>query len=268
MSLGHWGLRLFSIFVLSISLGLAGVGCSDVLTYSKDSEREGLKFYRSSQYADAAGSFRNAVRQEPRRYTSYYYLGCSLFEMGQYQQSIQAFKTALDTMNTTQEGKYDRETRSLALDGLAQAIGKSTDRDSELALVRKRAQTKSSSQDYLLLAKIQRYSGDADAAIDAYNRAALLEPTNFDIAKEYGLYLEQLGQAQRAEIPLRRAYTMQPDDKEVASAMTRIGVIPGPSLNEEKDLAKPLLPNGPIPDLDLTRRPRPPANETAQTPRE
>ena len=268
MSLGHRARQSGFSLLLAISLVMGGLGCADVLTYSQDSQREGLRFYKEGQYAEAAGSFRNAVRQEPRLYTSYYYLGRSYFEMGQYQQSIQAFKTCLDTMETHIDGRHDDQTRSLALDGLAMAVGKSPDHDSELAVVQKRASSRGSAQDYLLLGKIQRYSGDADGALDAYNRAALLEPTNFAIVKEFGLYLEQLGQAERAEVPLRRAYQIKPDDEEVVAAMKRIGVVAGPSLKEQKDLAKPLLPNGPIPDVDLTRRPAPVTGPTVQTTRE
>ena len=36
--------------------------------------------------------------------------------------------------------------------------------------------------------------GAADNALDAYNRAALADPADFVILKEYGLYCEQLGQ--------------------------------------------------------------------------
>src|SRR6185295_12663575 len=62
-------------------------GCADVITYSRDAQREGIKLYRQGDYADAAGAFRNALRQNPRDYQSYYYLGASYEAMTQYQQA-------------------------------------------------------------------------------------------------------------------------------------------------------------------------------------
>ena len=69
----------------------------------------------------------------------------------------------------------------------------------ELNFVEQNAKNGQSAELYWLLAKIYRNRGDADLALDAYNRAALIEPKNFYIQKDHGLYLEQLGQAKRAE---------------------------------------------------------------------
>ncbi|MGH7215346.1 MAG: tetratricopeptide repeat protein [Tepidisphaeraceae bacterium] len=233
---------------------IAGVGgCADVITYAKDSERAGIRQYNNREFADAAGSFRNAIRQDPRSYRSHYYLGASYYQLGQYQQSVQAYKSALDTMRTTLEGKADHEFRQRVLDGLAQAAAKSSDRDGEIALVQRRATATQAAEDYFILAKIHRYSGDADTAVNAYNQAALLDPKNFYISKEFGLYLVQLNQPQRAEIPLRRAYQLDSSDVEVIAAMRQIGVVPGPGLKRQDELTKPFIPQGPIPELDLNK---------------
>ena len=69
-----------------------------------------------------------------------------------------------------------------------------------------------------LLAKINRGIGDADAAIEAYSQASLTAPKDFDIAKEYGMYLLQLSQNDKARSELRRAYALNPKDQQVAEA--------------------------------------------------
>jgi len=235
-------------------VGFAGCATSDFITYSRDAERQGIERYNDGQYTEAAGSFRNAIRQEPRRYPSHYYLGASYFQLGQYQQAIQSYKSALDTMQTTHEGRADEDNlRPRILDGLAMAIARSTDRDVELSLFEKRISGRPAAEDYLIIAKIHRYSGDADSAIDAYNHATLLNPADASISREYGLYLEQLGQTDKAEIPLRKAYQASPNDTEVADALRRIGVVPGPAIKEKNQLARPVVPEGPIPVVDINK---------------
>ena len=77
-----------------------------------------------------------------------------------------------------------------------------------------------------MLGKVYRYSQDPDSAIDAYNKGLLLDPNNFDIAKDYGLYLASLGQNQRAAPVLRQAYGLDKSDKQVNDALQQLGVLP------------------------------------------
>jgi tetratricopeptide (TPR) repeat protein len=221
---------------------LSTVGCQqDSGAFADNSRKQGIKLYKDGNYADAAGSFQNAVRQDARDYESWYYLGVSYDALKSYQQSIQAFRSALDTMNTTMEGRRNKAFRAKVIDGLAITIAKSNTRQIETDAIRARANGRETAEDFLILAKVNRYSQDADAAIEAYNRAVLLEPNNYPITKEYGLYLDQLGQAQKAEPLLRRAYQMNAKDEDVIAALRRIGVIPGPSLLD-KDYANSTVP--------------------------
>lgn len=234
------------LILSALLLGIAG--CADMVTYSRDAQYEGLRLYRQGAYADAAGAFRNSVRQDPRNYQSYYYLGSCYENLGQYQQAIAAYKTARQTINLTISGRDDQEFQQKILNGLASAIAASDRREVEIEQVQREAADHPSVETWFLLAKIHAIRGDADSAIDAYNHAFLLDSTNFLVAKEYGLYLERLGQTERAARPLRQAYSLNNQDAEVAAALRRIGIVPGPSLLEESQLAKPPLPKGPIPD--------------------
>jgi len=226
-------------------------GCADVLTYSKDAQQEGAKLYRQGDYANAAGAFRNSVRQNPQNYEGYYWLGASYEKLKQYQLAIAAYNSARAIIGTTTSGKYDEEYHDKILLGISSAVAKCDQRDIETNVIQRTAQERGTADNWFILAKVYEFRGDADSAIDAYNRAALLEPNNFMIQKNYGLFLERLGQAQRAEGPLRRAYSLNNQDEQVATALRRIGVVPGPSLNDPDQLAKPMIPKGPLPEVSL-----------------
>jgi tetratricopeptide (TPR) repeat protein len=148
-------------------------------------------------------------------------------------------------------GKDDDEFRMRIINGLGRAIARSDQRDFETDAAAKHAESQGGAENWFILAKVYSFRGDADSAIDAYNRASLLAPKNFLIHRDYGLYLEQIGQPQRAQAPLKKAYTINPDPQ-VADALRRVGVVPGPSLKPESALAQPPVPKGPIPELELS----------------
>lgn len=238
----------------AVVLGGIGIsmlaGCGDTFSYTVTTKQEGMSFYQQGAYIDAAGAFQNVVRSEPRDYEARYYLASSHARMGNYQQAIQSYRATLDAMDLTFEGKRDHAFRATVVDGLAQAIAGSEQRHIELEQLETEARTKSSAELYMILAKSYRYAGDPDTALNRYSQAALLAPDNAQVLKEYGLFLEQVGQVETALTPLRRSNAIDPEDVEVANALRRHGIVPGPSLKEREELAKPLMPTGPIPDVD------------------
>jgi tetratricopeptide (TPR) repeat protein len=249
-------------------LGLACLtGCADMVTYSKDSRREGIELYNRGAYADSAGAFKNAVRQNPRDYRSYYYLGASNEQLQQYQQAIAAYKTSYQVIVTTMEGKQDPDFRILVMNGLASAIAKSDTREVELNTLEHRARTRAVPDDWYVLGRIYALRGDADNAIEALVRAATIDPNNYQFARDAGLYLEQVGQTAEAVPLLRRAYSLsQGTDKQVSAALRRLGVIPGPSLKDESQLSRPIVPKGPIPSIQLPPQPGPVAGAPGNAP--
>ena len=236
--------------VVLLSAGLMG-GCADFVTFSKQSHEQGMEYYQEKDYANAAGAFRNAVRQVPNDYQDHYYLATCLAAQGLWEQAIHSYYDAWEIMRIDDMGRRDTKLKYQVLDGLAAAIASSDTRDSDTNSVEAKARDRQSSDDYLLLAKIDVDRRDADSAIDAYDRAVMLDPQNFYISKEYGLYLERLGQTEKAAVPLRHAYTLNANDQQVNDALRRIGVVPGPAIKDEDALAKPLIPKGPIPEVDL-----------------
>jgi tetratricopeptide (TPR) repeat protein len=233
---------------------LGAAGCQqELISHVDESRAQGIKLYGEQQYADAAGSFRNAIRQDPRDYRSQYYLGCSYEQLKQYQQAIQAYKASLDAQPRTLAGAEDEAQRVKTTDALAQCIAKSDNGDSETNLVEQQAKTSENARDYYLLAKIYQDRGDLDSALDSYNRASIIDPKDFQIQKGYGLVLEQAGQTAKAQQVLKRAYTMNDRDVQVQEALRRVGIIPGPALKDESALVPPPLPQGPLPEVDLSK---------------
>lgn len=244
--------RILAMVTLSAWLG----GCTDMITFSQRNREAGIEAYNQADYPKAAGAFRSALRQDPRDYRSHYYLGMSSIQLGNYQQAIVAFRSAMETQNVTLEGQGDNATRMKIYEGLADAIGKSDESDTEVNKVEQAARSSqgpAAAREFFILAKVYRNRKLPDMALDYYERAALNDPRNFDFAKEYGLYCESLQQNAKAQQALRAAYALDSTDKEVATALGRLGVVVGPSLKNKDDLAKPLIPRGPLPEVDMAK---------------
>ncbi len=245
-------IRFLRILAGPMLLGalLCSAGCSDVITYARDSREKGLTYYRQADYENAAGDFKNAIRQDPADYYSHYYLASCYDREKAYHQAIQQYKTCLQIMEHSLGGKDDIAFRMQVLNDLGGAIARGEDRSIETTAL---SQGPKTAEDSFLLAKVYRLTGDADSAVESYDQASLLAPKNFYISKEYGLYLAQLGQNERAGKALRVAYAINGKDQQVIDGLRQVGVVPGPGLKDEKDLAKPIIPEGPIPNVDVTK---------------
>lgn len=246
---------------------LLATGCSDALIYAKETRAQGMALYNDGNYGDAAATFANATRQDPRDYKSYYFMGASYEAQRAYQQAISSYRTCLDVMPLTLEGKSNISFRYHTIDSLATAISKSATNSEEAVNLEQKCKAKSSIEDEWLLAKVYRYSGDADAAIDAYNKAVLIAPDNFTIAKEAGLYAEELGQNNRATFALKKAFAVNPDDPQVNDGLRKLGVV-GTSGSSETDLSQPAMPISQGAAWDANPRPAVGESANIQTPRD
>ena len=240
--------RRFAFFALTLaSLGLAG--CGDMMTFSHVSREQGVKALNAGDYDAAEGAFSDAIRQNPRDYTSYSYLGQLYERKGEHAKALAAFKTSLDTMPLTTQGQADDGFRVRTLTAQADTLAEVQDGDAALDAMEAKSAGSTTGEESYQLARIFAGRGDADSAVAAYNRAASQAPDQFYIAKAQGLYLAKQGQKAEAEQALRRAYRLgTTDDDEVNAGLRSLGVVPGPSLKDPDQLQKPILPVGPIPD--------------------
>jgi Tfp pilus assembly protein PilF len=241
-------LRVLSAITLTAALI---AGCQgEMISRNPKSRAAGMRDFNDGNYADAAGSFRDALRSDPRDYKRQFYLAQCYENLKQYQQAIQAYKASLDSQPLTLAGAADQEQLMRTNEALASCISKSDNRDAEINAIESSAKAKNSGRDWMLLGMIYRSRGDADSALDAFNRAYLINPKDFIVTKQYGLYLEQVGQKSKATWTLKKAYALNQTDEQVNDALRRLNVVPGPALKDEAALIKPPLPEGPLPQIN------------------
>jgi tetratricopeptide (TPR) repeat protein len=200
---------------------------SDMLTYAQDAKRAGMQQYNDGKYADATGSFKNAARQDPRDAETEYWLALSFEQTGDYHQAINSYKTCLGLMPHPNTATYNPALHDNAFERLARVVAATDTSGTETDLIVKTASDNKSAVDYQLLGRIFRYRSDADTAMEDYRQGTHLDPNNFAIAKELGIYLESLGQNQEASSVLRDAYRLNQNDKDLNGALERIGMSPG-----------------------------------------
>lgn len=220
-----------------VSLALSVAGCANALSYAKDDRSTGMGLYNDGNYVEATAAFSNATRQNPRDYQSFYYEGASYEAQHKYQQAISCYRSCLDVMPLTLDGKNAPEFRAKTIDSLATAIAHSASHGVETVALENKCAGKASVEDQWLLAKVYRYTGDADAAIDAYTKAILIDPNNFTIAKEAGLYESSLGQTSRAQFALKKAHAANPGDTQVSDALRDMGVATSSQPRSSRDLS-------------------------------
>src|SRR2546421_5069137 len=210
---------------LLVSLSFISAGCTEALTYANKSREEGIKLYDQRYYADAAGAFRNSIRQDPRDYRSQYYLGLCYDELKQHHQAFAQYRTSLDVITQLGPVLADQNFRQQVLDAYGASVAHHDENESEVTALTRRAQGSTTGEEWFILAKAFRLRGDADRAIDAYTRAARVAGENFSIRKEFGLYLlDPLAQNQEAEYWLRMANRLQPFDEQVNAGLAKLGV--------------------------------------------
>lgn len=254
-----------------LTLPLLLTGCTqDVVTFANKSREEGMLFYNEKAYSDAAGAFRNAIRQDPRDARSHFYLGVCYDELKQHQQAFSQYRTALEVLKQTHQETTDTEFYEMILDTLAGSIARYDEGETELNKAEARAKGSQVAEDWFILAKIYRQRGDADRAIDAYKRAARWDTADFHPRKELGLYLlEPLNQTQEAEYWLRQAYRLEPNDESLNAGLEKLGITPNPSYKTKDEPARRVGPYTPAQEPPQQRAGgHLPAAGTAQTPRD
>lgn len=245
-------------------LTACGMDTQDVLTWSNDAKRQGFQAYNDGQYADAAGAFRNAIRQNPQDPESEYWLGMCDEQTQSWHEAIDAYKTSLRLMPPPNTVHYSVSMHDSAFDRLAHIIAEHDATGSETDLVAQNISKDAPSEDYRLLGRIFRFRGDADSSLDNYRKAVHVDPDNFAAQRELGLYLEQLTQNQEAGQVLRDAYRINQNDYQVNTALRNIGMEPGPGLlATEEPAAHPYPPSIPAADPGL---PTPASNSEMPAP--
>ncbi len=233
-------LRCLAAIVPLGVMALLIAGCGDMLTYAQDSEATGIKNYNDGHYTEAAGAFRNSIRQDPSNPETYYWLGLSYEATQQNHQAIDSYKTGIRLMPHPGGVRYSADLKEKMSDRLARVIAVSDTTHTETDLLIKSTEQTPTAEQYRLLGRIFRYRGDADTAITEYQHAVRLDPEDFLSQKELGLYLEDMNMNQQAGDVLRDAYRLNQFDQQVNDGLRKIGLIPGPSLLAQTQLPRPI----------------------------
>ena len=260
----------FRLTLLSTALlaGTAVVGCADAVTFSHSETSTGRVLLSEGEGEEAAVIFANQVRRNPKDYEAHYHLGLARLQSGRSAEAIRSFKTALEVMPLTLSGRDDDEMRFYIIDALSGALAEHDTDGSQLAQIE--AKSKGNQAYKLLIAMTYAKSGHPDSAIESFNEAVALDRQDPQAPKQYGLYLESIAQSDQAVYQLKRAYRLNTQDEEVAAALLRLGIVPGPAILSATELSKPMVPLGPIPEYKWREKPaqtpQADAAETQETP--
>lgn len=250
---GALGVLLLSTVSLA---GVAMLGCADTFTSTRSETTIGQTLYAEGDTEEATMIFANQVRRAPKNYKAHYHLGQARLASGRSGEAIRSFKTGLEVMPLTQHGQDDREYRFKLVDALSGALAEHDADGSQLAQIERKS--KGDKWMKLLVAMTYAKAGQPDHAIQSFTEATTLDRDDPEIAKQYGLYLESIAQAEPAERQLRRAYRLNTQDEQVAAALRRLGIVPGPAILSATELSKPALPLGPIPEIKVGLKPAAP----------
>lgn len=231
----------------------AAIGCADTVTQSKTETSMGRVLLSEGEPEEAALIFANQARRSPRNYEAHYNLGESQMAAGRPQEAIRSFRTALEVMPLSLSGRDDEEYRFLIVDALSSALADHDPDGSQLSQIEVRSKGNQTLK--LLIAMTHAKAGRPDNAIESFNEAFTLDRNDPQTSKQYGLYMESIAQKDPAEYYLRRAYRLNTQDEEVAEALLRLGIIPGPALMSATELSKPPIPLGPLPEIKWNQPP-------------
>lgn len=228
---------------------IAGGGCSSDVQpdMSTQSREQGMVLFKRGDYDDALGAFRNAVRQEPRDFRSYYYLGWSYEALKDYQQAILSYKSCVNAMEYSRYASKYPEYRQKAMNSLATLLARRDEMNLEKDLLKQQVTDQKLGEAQradaaFVLAKTYRTMGDADSAARLYASAAAIGEDDVTIQKEAGLYFKQLGRPAQAEKCLDRAKSLYIWDSEVNSALKEVRETPLPSGGAAAPLSPEMAP--------------------------
>ena len=239
-----------------LALALAGaflIGCADALTTSRTETATGRTLLQEGEAEEASQIFANQVRRSPKDYKAHYYLGESRATSGRYEEAISSYATALEVMPLSLSGQDDDEFRFTIVDSFSRVLADHDPDGTQLAQIEQKG--KGNKTYKLLAAMTHARAGRPDNAIESFNEAFALDRNDPQVAKQYGLYLQSIAQKDAAEYYLRRAYRLNTRDEEVAAALIREGIVPGPALLSATELSKPALPLGPLPEVKFNKEP-------------
>ncbi len=217
---------------LLAAVTFASPGCEyqtpDVLVTGPMLRQRGFDAINDNNWPRARTEFTRAVEKSPDDAASQYYLGLSELKLN----NPLAAQLALEKAYTL--APDDPELTPRILDRLAEAYYMQDRRDVLTNFLRETSEARGGSRDYLRQAQYQLKLGDVDAAELSYRKAAYFaEAGDSDPYVAIADFYQTLGDGENAKLSLKYAYFVSPGDTRVHERMRRLGMVPGPTHQEE-----------------------------------
>lgn len=217
--------RMTAITLGLILLGFAG--CATKPTNTTLRERASDAMWQE-RYEDAETLYGELLANSPQDWRVQYGFGASAMHTGNLSESRQALEIA-HTLRP--------ENREIALD-LAEVMYLQEDRNGLFQFLRDRAEARSDSRDWLLLAEYSLMTDDPDSARSCVEKAMIIDDaSSVQTWLEAATLSERMGDLDSAMIYLRTAYTIEPANTIVQERLRAHGLVPGPTLAMPNDPA-------------------------------
>lgn len=218
------GLALVALAGLTLT-----AGCKTFIDQAKGTNHRqvGEAAYNRGEYELARQKFQTAMDIDPTAYRTRYWMGKAELALGRPVIAQSEFEYALEVAPKTAPLRPD------ILDGIAEALFVQGNRD-RLHTFLAEASVNGSTRDYLREAKYLVATGDPDAAVVAYRKAA-----RFAAADDEEPYLaiadfyESVNDVPNAVTALRYAYYLDPKNPDIPDRFRKFGIVPGPTLKLE-----------------------------------
>ena len=221
-------MKTHRINAVVLGLVLLGIGgCTTQPTTTTLRERAGDALWQE-RYGEAETLYGELVQRYPQDWRVQYGFGVSSMHTG----NLSDARQALELAHTLRPANRD-----IAID-LAEVMFLQDDRNGLFLFLRDRAESRSDSRDWLLLAEYSLMTEDPDSARECIEQAMIV-----DDASSAGTWLdaatlsERMGDLDSAMMYLRTAYTIEPDNTVVQDRLRAHGLVPGPTLAMPNDPA-------------------------------
>lgn len=219
--------RMTSVALGLILLGFVGCATKPAVTTTTLRERARDAMWQE-RYEDAESLYGELVAKFPQDWRAQYGFGASAMHTGNLSESRQALEIA-HTLRP--------ENRDIALD-LAEVMYLQDDRNGLFQFLRDRAEARSDSRDWLLLAEYSLMTEDPDSAQACVEKAMIIDDaSSAQTWLEAATLSERMGDLDSAMIYLRTAYTIEPANTIVQERLRAHGLVPGPTLAMPNDPA-------------------------------
>ena len=211
---------------------LAPVGCQfetpEAFVTSTMMRQKGYQNINEGNWVLAREDFAKAVELSPNDAVSQYYLGLTELKLG----NPLAAQLALEKAYTV--APDDPSLTPRIIDRLAEAYYAQDRQDVLMGFLNQTAEERGTTRDYLRQANYQFKTGDIDSAELSYRKAAYFAEAD-DSTPYIAIadFYQTLGDRENAVLALKYGYYVSPGDPRVTSRMRKLGLVPGPTHQEE-----------------------------------